>query len=245
MDMKPEDGTKAGKLAENVHKAGIMAGRWRLVKTLQLSVLIVVFAVVCYFMLEIPWFICGPMVIVAAAILALEIIRLKNISRVNTEPQPEEQEQDIFIEPDEVLVDIIPAVMQYGKTRSVEVLGTGKVLTPENALLITNKAVWALTVPLAGADKTVSGADIGKWQWMYAYQDIINGLNLMVLTLPLKDVLATGKAKRLMKLDEIKKASTLPFTYSISFTRSDGQKFGYSIRLENDYLRAKKIFNIV
>ena len=134
--------------------------------------------------------------------------------------------------------------MQYGKTRSVAVLGTGKVLTPENALIITNKAIWVLTVPLAGVDEVVAGTDIGKWQWMSAYQDIINGLQEMISTLPLPELLKQGRAKRLMGWEEIKDAKTLPFTQAISLAKANGKKFGYAIRQKEDYQRAKKIFKI-
>lgn len=48
------------------------------------------------------------------------------------------------------------------------VLGTGKVLTPENALIVTNRVTGALTVPLPGVDKVVPGSDIGSGQWMWA-----------------------------------------------------------------------------
>ncbi|NLA26037.1 MAG: hypothetical protein GX878_01430, partial [Firmicutes bacterium] len=115
---------------------------------------------------------------------------------------------------------------------------------PENALIITNKAIWALTVPLAGVDKVVAGTDIGKWQWMSAYQEIITTLRGMISTLPLHELLKQGRAKRLMGWAEIKEAKTLPFTQAISLTRTDGKKFGYSIRLEEDFQRAKEIFKI-
>ncbi|MFZ5642949.1 MAG: hypothetical protein ACOY46_05090 [Bacillota bacterium] len=93
---------------------------------------------------------------------------------------------------------------QYFTTRSVAVLGTGKVLTPENALIITNRAIWALTVPLPGVDKVVSGSDIGGWQWMWAYKDISDKLQEMLMTLPLDEVLKQGRAKRLMGWEELK-----------------------------------------
>ena len=53
-----------------------------------------------------------------------------------------------------------------------------------------------------------------------------------------------GRAKRLMGWDEIKNVKTLPFTQAISLTRTDGKKFGYAIRLKEDYQRAKEVFKI-
>jgi len=134
--------------------------------------------------------------------------------------------------------------MRYGKARSTSVLGTGKVHTPENALLITNRAVFALTVPLLGVDKVVSGTDIGMNQWLWAYKDINSKLQEMISAMPLEDVLKQCRAQKLMGLEEIKKARTYPFTQNISLKRKDGKKFGYSVRVKEDYLKAKEIFKI-
>jgi len=79
---------------------------------------------------------------------------------------------------------------------------------------------------------------------MSAYRDIIHGLREMIASLPLHEVLKQGRAKRLMGWDEIKDAKTLPFTQVISLTGTDGKRFGYSIRLKEDYQRAKDIFKI-
>lgn len=150
----------------------------------------------------------------------------------------------ISLDPGEVLVGTIPAVMRYGATRSVEVLGTGKILTPENALLVTNKAVWAITVPMPGQHQIISGADVGKWQWMTAYDEIAAKLRDMVSSMPLQQLMEQCGAKRLMRLTEIKRARTLPMTYAISLLSHDKRKFGYSIRTKEDFLNAKKLLDI-
>ncbi len=141
-------------------------------------------------------------------------------------------------------MNTIPAVMEYGKARSTSVLGTGTVHTPENALLISNKAVWALAVPLLGADKVISGVDIGMNQFMWAANDIDAKLQEMITTLPLDEILKQGRAKRLMGIEEIKLAKTYPLSQNISLKRADGKKYRYSIRRKEDYIKAKEIFKI-
>lgn len=239
----PHKEIRADKLAATVQRVGVAGGLFRLVKTLGLALLLLGLAV---FLLHIgfPWYIGAALIVIAAGIVAFDVIVLKRTAAVDLNASVEPVAGNVELEPGEVLVDTIPAVMQYGKTRSVAVLETGKVLTPENALLITNKAIWALTVPLPGVDKVVASADIGKWQWMSAYQDIIHALRKMIAALPLHEVLKQGRAKRLIGWDEIKDAKTLPFTQTISLTGTDGKKFGYSIRLKEDYQRAKEIFKI-
>ncbi len=235
--------TRADEIAETVQKLGTAGSFYSLAKTIGFSVFIILFAVFLLY-LGVPVYITAGLIFIAGVLIVLDIIRVKRIMGVDLRSLNEPEEEIIDLEADEVMTDTIPAVMQYGKFRSYEVLGAGKVITPANALLITNKAVWALTVPLAGVDKIVSGTDIGQWQWTVAYQDIINKLNQMISSLPLEEVFKQCRAKRLICLSEIRYAKTLPFTQAISLRRSDGKKFGYSIRLKEDYFKAKKIFKI-
>lgn len=194
--------------------------------------------------LGVPGYIGAVMILLAVAIVVLEIISLRRVAAVDLDQPYAPEPAFLQLEPGEHLVETIPAVMQYGKSRGVAVLGTGRVLTPENALLITNRAIWALTVPLPGADKVVSGTDIGMWQWMNAWQDIKEQLQEMLSSLPMEEVLRQGRAKRLMKLEELKAVKTLPFTFALRFIAVDGRKYGYSVRVKEDYQRAKDFFNI-
>ncbi len=243
MERNPRWDIRAEKLAATVQRVGVAGGLFRLVKTLGLALLLLGLAVFLLY-IGFPWYIGAALIVIAAGIVAFDVIVLRRTAAVDLNAPNEPVDQNIEPEAGEVLLDTIPAVMQYGKTRIVAVLETGKVLTPENALLITDKAIWAMTVPLPGVDKVVAGADIGKWQWMSAYQDIIHALREMISTLPLHEVLKQGRAKRLMGWDEINDAKTLPFTQTISLVRTDGKAFGYSIRLKEDYQRAKEIFKI-
>ncbi len=234
---------RADQLATTVQQVGVTGGRIRLVRTFSLALLLLGLGIFLLY-IGLPWYIGAGLIVIAVSAVVLDVIILKRTAAVDLKAPSKPGAGDVELEPGEILVDSIPAVMQYGKTRSVSVLGTGKVLLPENALIMTNKAIWALTVPLAGVDKVVAGTDIGKWQWMSAYQEIITTLRGMISTLPLHELLKRGRAKRLMRWEEIKEAKTLPFTQAISLTRTDGKKFGYSIRLEEDFQRAKEIFKI-
>ena len=182
MKSNPHQESRADKLATTVQQVGVGGGFYRLFKTLGFSALLIALALF-FIYIEIPWYVGGVTIFIAIGIIVLDVLRLKRTARVNLNTLNEPVPVSIELEPGEILEYSIPAVMQYGKARSFEVLGTGKVLTPENALIITNKAVWALTIPL-------------------------------------------------------------PFTYAISLARTDGKKFSYSVRLKEDYLRAKEIFKI-
>ena len=243
MKHESHEENRADQLATTVQRVGVAGGLYRLAKAIGFAVLLIGLALF-FFYLRLPWYIGAAMIAIAVGAVLFAVIFVKRTAAVDLSAPPEPVSEEAAPEPGETLVDTVPAVMQYGKTRSVAFMGTGKVLLPENALIITNKAIWAFTVPLAGVDKVVADTDIGKWQWMSAYREIIGTLQEMTATLPLYELLKQGRAKRLMRWEELKSAKTLPMSQAISFTRTDGKKFGYSIRLKEDYEKAKEIFKM-
>ncbi len=242
MDGSNEE-NRADKLAHTIQRVGKAGGAFRLIKTAGFSALLLILAFVIY-RWGLPWYISAAMAFMAVAIIVLDVISLKRISAVDLNSFNEPIPDEIALDEGEILFASIPAVMEYGKIRSYGVLGAGKVLLPDNALLITNTSLWTLTVPVAGADKVVSDTDIGQWQWTVAYQSIIDRLNEMTAELPLEELLKQCRAKRLMRLSELQSVKTLPHTHALSFKRADGKKFGYSVRLKEDYDRAKAVFHM-
>ena len=240
---------KGKKVSGTIKQLGILGGIRDLWKAFSLAVLLVV-AAIYSFSYEMPAYIGLGLLLIAVLAVLISIVRLKRIASARLEPIGLDENalaenvgfQDAEPEADEILIASIPAVMEYGKVRSVSVLGVGKVKIPENSLIITNKAIWAMTVPLAGADKVVADTDIGMWQWMVAYKDVIDGLAKMVAEMPLHELLQKGRARRLMSLDELKEVKDLPVSQAVTFIRTDGEKFGYSIRMKEDYLRARELF---
>ncbi|MDX9872459.1 MAG: hypothetical protein RBT41_08580 [Clostridia bacterium] len=241
MDIKRD--SSGDNLANLTQQISVAKSAHSVIKTIVFAAILTVVALFLMY-LGVPWFIWTAMLLVAAGVVVLDVLTLKRTAGVDLNTLSKPISENVGLEPGESLTDTIPAVMQYGKARSTAVLGVGQVHTPENALLITDRAVWAMTVPLLGADKVVAGRDIGMDQFMFAYKDIGAKLQEMVATLPLEEVLKQGRAQRLMRLEEIQNAKTFPFSQNISLKRTDGKKFGYSIRVKEDYLKAKKIFKI-
>ncbi|MGI5838548.1 MAG: hypothetical protein ACOX8W_02685 [bacterium] len=97
----------------------------------------------------------------AVAIIALEYVALRRINTVSLQPATVPIKETVALAAGETPAAMVPAVMRHGKVRSVVSLGTDKVLAPENALLVTDNTIWALTMPLTRADKVVGGTDIG------------------------------------------------------------------------------------
>ena len=171
---------------------------------------------------------------VALMISIVQAVILKRIATVDLEPFADEESAPIELPDHEIIQAVIPAVMCVDKVRSVEVFGRGKVLVPENVLIVTNEALWALTVPLQGTDTVVSGTDIGKWQWTYAYEDIVQTFEEMQSTLPIKELFAQCHAQKLLNLDEIDSVKVLPNRQTLVIKSLDGRKISYAIRREDD-----------
>lgn len=242
---------RAEKIPQLVKKLGTGGEIYGLLKALGLALPLILAAVGAHIS-GAPLYISLFFIFIALMALFVSIIRLKRVSSVRFEstdldegfPDTDFSYMGPVPEAGEIILTSVPAVMEYGKIRSRSVFGAGKVFTPENALIISNKTIWAMTVPLPGADMVVADTDIGKWQWMFAYQDIVDELEKMLVEMSLQDLLKKGKAKKLMNLDELKSAEDVPLSQAISLTRSDDKKFAYSIRKKEDYLRAKEALKI-
>lgn len=232
---------QSAKLAQTVRTVGLAAETVRLVKTAVFSVILLLLAAVTL-LAHFPWYVGAVIAVVAAAILFIQILTVKRMAAVDLQQPNLPPPGQIPLEPGETVSAVIPGVMQYGKVRSYAVLGTGKVIKPENALLLTDQAVWALTVPLPGADKVVSGVDIGKWQWMAAAGDVDAALQKMLDALPLEEVLQQCRAVRLMAFSEIERVSFTPISHGLILESKDGRKYSYTIRQKEDYLRAEQLF---
>lgn len=236
-------GKRADNMASVAKKAAVAQSYYGIFVTVIISLIMILIAFFSIFV-GAHWYVSAGLFFTAAGIIVLSVVTMKRTSRININTLEEPVPESIALEQGEVVVDTIPAVMQYFVNRSTTYLGAGKVHHPENALVITNRAIWALTVPLAGADKVVGETDIGRFQWMWNYKDISDMLQEMLRTLPLEEVLKQGRAKRLMGIEELKAAKSRAFSRDIRLIRSDGRTFRYSIRLNEDYKRAKAIFKI-
>lgn len=127
--------------------------------------------------------------------------------------------------------------------RGFEILGRGKNLMPENAMIITNKRVYFVTVPVDGANTMVSGTDIGMWQWILSSNDIKNKINEMLEKGELNNLLNSSDANHFIELGNSKISSGTNLTQKICFKGSSG-KLCYSIRDKSDFIAIKKHFNL-
>lgn len=234
---------RAGQMAALTKQAAKARGIYDIFITVVIAVVFIGIALFAV-SLEVPWYIPAGLIFVAVGIIVISIVTLKRTANIDLDTLNEPVPADVPLEAGETVTATIPAVMRYLVNRSSTYLGAGIVHHPENALIITDRAIWALTVPLPGVDKVVGETDIGKMQWMWQYQEIAAKLQEMLAALPLEEAFKQARAKRLMGLEELKAAKSRPLSLDIRLIRSDGQTFRYSIRVREDYLKAKSLFKI-
>lgn len=238
------EGGGAGKLAVSVQRIGEGRARYKLYRALEVSILLIGLGILIYF-LGLPWVLGAFMILVALFMPVLQVIELKRIASVDVRRPDGGEEERVEIGDGEILLESLPGIMRYGwKSGGHEIMGKGKSIAPENALLITNKAIWVLTVPLPGSGQVVAGTNISVWQWQTAYQDIRQGLEYLVSSRTLEELLHRNRGKRLMRWEEIKHVEAKPHRMTLLLVREDGEKFGYVFRQIEDFEKAKRALRI-
>lgn len=127
-------------------------------------------------------------------------------------------------------------------TRSgYEVLGTGKMKNPENAIILTNKRIIMLTVPMSGSGKSIEGMDITLVQNLFLQKEIKRKLDEIISKKSIEKILSTTP-NFFINLDEIQKIKINTFLgRGIKITTKSGKKYAYSIRSKEDINQLKKI----
>lgn len=241
----PPDVSSADAFAMTTQRVGLGRARYKIYRSIDFALLLIGLGVLVFF-IGLPWYLAAALFVLAAVLPILAIIEMKRIASIDLTSPVGGDWEPLEAERDEIFLDSIPGALRVGLSAksSTSVMGKGKVGSPENALLFTNKAIYALTVPLMGGDQMVAGADIRIWQWRTAYPDIRDGLRDMITSLPLEEVFKKGRAERLMGWGEIKNITAPPQRLDLSLYRADGKKFRYAIRQMEDYNRVRGILRI-
>lgn len=149
-----------------------------------------------------------------------------------------------MINQNEKIIDYIAGIMKVGGSgiRGYEVLGAGKVITSENAMIITDKRILFITVPMPGAETIVAGFDIPAWQWLAAKKDIESKTKEMINSKSLEDILRSNSKNFYVGYNEIEKVKFGRFSRVIEIIKIDKKKLKYMIRDKNDFEKLKLIF---
>jgi hypothetical protein len=155
----------------------------------------------------------------------------------------EEAKVEVEVAPDEAVNGYITGIRRVGKgSGSYAVFGTGEVSAPENAIVLTNRNIWLVTVPLEGAGHIVAGTDISQYQWMHSGEVIENKLLEMMGAMALGDLIRSCGRHMVLPLGGIADIVLKDSSQMVTFITRDNKKYSYCMRYPKDYQKAKALF---
>jgi hypothetical protein len=241
-------GTSVTSRAETIAKltktGSTVSSSYGIVRALPFTIIAILLGIFLLYM-HVAWYIGALCIFFGVLWMTVQIVRTKRIASVDISSHPLEVKENpkAEIDKDEKVKDYIAGIMRTDfKVRSYEVLGAGSVIMSENAMIITDRHILMITVPLPGAEKVVDGTDLSMWQWLAAKKDIESKLKEMISDMPVNEIAQTNPKNYALELTDIKKVGTPRFQQTLAFTTMDNKKYSYSIRDKADYEKAKSIF---
>jgi hypothetical protein len=128
-------------------------------------------------------------------------------------------------------VDLKSALEPFG----ISFLGKGKVLSPENSLLITNKRLLFIQVPMTGGDNIVGETNYVTNNFFYNKKELLTNGEELLRTQSLPQILQLVKKE--IPYEEIK--TVILKENKLIIEKTSGEKFGYFF-MEKEYLNVIK-----
>ena len=128
-------------------------------------------------------------------------------------------------------VDLKSALEPFG----ISFLGKGKVLSPENSLLITNKRLLFIQVPMTGGDNIVGETNYVVNNFFYNKKELLTNGEELLRTQSLPQILSLVKKE--ISYEEIK--TVILKENKLIIEKTSGEKFGYFF-MEKEYLNVIK-----
>lgn len=173
----------------------------------------------------------------------IELRRIKEINLVNPlKENNSKKSSPVKINKDEEIilpifgimktsVDLKSALEPFG----ISFLGKGKVLSPENSLLITNKRLLFIQVPMTGGDNIVGETNYVINNFFYNKKELLTNGEELLRTQSLPQILQLVKKE--IPYEEIK--TVILKENKLIIEKISGEKFGYFF-MEKEYLNAIK-----
>jgi len=144
----------------------------------------------------------------------------------------------------ERVVDYVAGIMRAGfRLRVGPYFGTTKIKYPENAMIITDKRILLVFIPLKGAGHIVGETDVSMWQFLLAKKDIENILKKMISEKSPNKIISSYEKNYAFNRDEIERVKITPFFSKIKFFMKNGEKYSYSLRDKKDLEKLKELFS--
>lgn len=193
----------------------------------------------------IPFYIAIPFL---AFFVLMGFLSVKSYLKVNKYSSNEEIDKKssfvnkTFVYPNEIIKGYYAGIMKAGfGIRSVSTLGAGKIRNPENAIILTDKQVLIVYVPVDGGNKQIMDVDAGMWQWMLSKKGIEDKLRSILSTVPLSDFVQSSSYNFGIRYEDILKVEFGKLNRNIKFV-TKSENYSYSVRDKDDFESMKQIF---
>jgi hypothetical protein len=139
----------------------------------------------------VPWRFALPVVAVLILIVVSQIITVRRISAVEMDPTKRRAARgaatQVAVTAEEKVLGTIVGIMRTGWI--IESHGVGHIKHPHNAMVITNRNVILLFVPLPGGDLVVDGTDMNLAYWALGKKKIEDKLHQMMSSMSLQAII--------------------------------------------------------
>lgn len=241
--IKDTDSRKAVYFTDVISTAGISKSSARLIIFLILTIITSI-AAIFFISRGFSKTISITVLLVFLLLTAIEAITLKRVVSVKTRSLNDLKDREIITDPQEEIKKYFAGIMRYGSgSGSYSFFGTGKNIAPENSLIVTNKNIWVVSVPLEGSGKVISDTDISKWQWMTMQEDVERILAEMAGTMKIKELIENCLDHIKIPFDGISKIVFSDISNGLTISTKKGSKYSYSVRNKKDYKSLKQLLN--
>lgn len=231
---------------QNIIKGGLIAKE--VYSTIKLVIVGILFTSILFFA-KAPLLLALGVGFVFLIFLFLAIIRIKRLSSVNLSGQLEavnKKQRDPSFYRDEVILSVVYGVLREASkgslVRGYALLGVGKVKSPENAIIVTNKRIIFIVVPIFGGNNLLDGVDFNMYNFMLNPKKLKEkGQELIASTTP-DQIVNLDKNNFDLDINDINeiKAKTKFRQYILFKTNKENYK--YSIRNKEDLVNLEITF---
>lgn len=155
-----------------------------------------------------------------------------------TQPAPSQpQTTQIATAADEELILAVAGIFRNGD-RNISynpLTGSEKITGTENALLLTNRALYLIYVPIGTNPQTGDyQMNTGMMEYMLNQKNIRATLDQMLTTQPLNQIINSSPMNFVFQTSTIASISIRQFTSTIKIKTSDGKELNYAIREKSE-----------
>lgn len=178
---------------------------------------------------------------IATILLVLGIVSLARIRKIVSSATTI-QSPKVQLGPGEKLIGYASGIMRSGWRGGFAILGSGQIKSTENALIVTDKQIYFITVPMEGAGKIISGTDISTVQWMLSQEKIKTTLENLINSHDLQGVLDSVVVNATLPRQSIESVEPNG-TLTITFKTKNNQKLVYNFLKKEEYNKTCESLN--